>query len=681
MTVVQPTNLQPTSQIPDVYIVPLPPPPQPPIIDSDVVAIIGEFNRGPVDTLRWVGDLAADLVQFGTETDNPLLPGTPLSGVPAVTNVHNQGVLDKIVVRVLGSTGRSAHITLFASGAVPVLTLFAATPGAWAHGNLQIVVSSGVSGWNITATNLVTGETPLVLLNLPSGSTPAIAAAINTIRNAGSPLVTASLPVVADPVTPLTGSAATDTGTLPAGIYYATYTWITAAGGESGPAPESLAVTLSAPGHITWTAPSLPSGVSGIKIYLTAPGGAQCTETVAGSVSGASLSISALPSASTVQPPFQSTALLSSGTGTAVPVNGTFTFPASSPGSGASLGDNGANAGAARHTGVQAAVNTGLQTLATMTPVPNLFLFAEAAGTDTTQWLAQAQFAQANNSCAVVALPLGTAPTAAPSLLQTQTAALAAYGDNIKCAVFWAQVQDTLYNSLQYRSPASFLAAITATQPYNTAAYNKGLVGVYGVGQAPTRTQRDAIISAFGNALVQGLPSGVSLYGFDADYGLSGVNAFEIRARAFFIAALGPIMGPYVGQPNKPDNRQLATAQVTGVFDREAKNGMIPSNPAGGANGTGVTAVAATATPTTATSKASANTQPSAVQAASAAAATTQPGYVVICDTSNNVVNGVTTSDMNMLVEAQLFENTKRAVIQVAVGATVQVTAVASSAP
>jgi hypothetical protein len=89
----------------------------------------------------------------------------------------------------------------------------------------------------------------------------------------------AANPPKANPSTPATVSCSGSGGLLPAGTYYAQYTFVdpfgeTLAGGESGQ------FTVAAGQVPTVTLPALPAGVQAINLYLTAPGGAAGTETL-----------------------------------------------------------------------------------------------------------------------------------------------------------------------------------------------------------------------------------------------------------------------------------------------------------------------------------------------------------------------------------------------------------------
>jgi hypothetical protein len=172
--------------------------------------------------------------------------------------------------------------------------------------------------------------------------------------------------------------------------------------------------------------------------------------------------------------------------------------------------------------------------------------------------------------------------------------------------------------------------------------------------------------------MIQNIPLGDGLYGFDNDRTISGMDAFEMRTRAFFADAIGNVTGVFPGNPNDPRQRQIAHDVVTSIFDNEAALGRIPGNPT---NATTVTPPSSVVPATqTARGASNAGTQPSTLQSSAPSAA--QPlGYVVICDSSNNVNagTGVAAPILSITVMAAIFSNIRQVWVQSQIGQTVVV--------
>lgn len=89
---------------------------------------------------------------------------------------------------------------------------------------------------------------------------------------------TAIAPVLSAPTVSATGGGTTG-GSLPAGTYYLQFTETNGIG-ETLPSPESASFTVAAGNIPQVTLPAIASGLNGINIYLTQPGGASGSETL-----------------------------------------------------------------------------------------------------------------------------------------------------------------------------------------------------------------------------------------------------------------------------------------------------------------------------------------------------------------------------------------------------------------
>ncbi len=92
-------------------------------------------------------------------------------------------------------------------------------------------------------------------------------------------------------------------GTIAAGTYLVTYTWVSATG-ETMASPEAAVTTTGTTSTITVPVPSFPAGTTSANVYVTAAGGASGTETLQGaiSVSGGSITLSSLTTSGAVEP-------------------------------------------------------------------------------------------------------------------------------------------------------------------------------------------------------------------------------------------------------------------------------------------------------------------------------------------------------------------------------------------
>lgn len=685
MVVMQLPGVAPTTNRPRVIWEPIPAPQNVGPAPAGVGAIIGEFSRGLVDTPKWIGDTRQLQMKFGGVTRNPTDASKPLSGFISAWNVARQGVLDKYIVRVGSALLKTAYVTLLDGSSNPVLTLWAGSPGTWANGSLSVVVVAGVDGTHqsLIVTNAATGESTS-FLQLPFGSAANVLSAIAQINARGGDLCYATLPVIdptnGSPGTALSGTTSASGGTIPAGAWRGIGTY-TNATGETVALPESAVVTTTgSTSTLTFSVSALPTGATNLKVYLTSNAGVSGTETYAatGAGSATSVTITAPPAASAVRPP---TGPVGPGgtivamaprtsPSTNVPAVGTFPMQATGASAAANYqqGNDGAGSNAARHTGAAGSPNLGLYSLTAVSPAPDYVLYAEAAAADSTEWLNQATLAQQNNWIAVACWPQGTTAEAVPALMATAQATLGAYAAYIKVAFNWAWTyEDTSFGADILVAPHTFLAGISCALDPNVAVYNKPLRGVRDTEWHLSDSQCQSLITANTDALVGDIPAGG--WGFDSDLLADGSNGFEVRMQQYIALGMGGLLGAYVGEPNTPDTRRAARLDALTYLDSLARAGYIPQNPP--------TATTATTTPnvTTATSKTGAGIQPSAAAAtAQSTAASPTLYWVVVCDSSNNVIDGVTTNQLFMDVQVQLAPNIRQAIIRGSVGTNVVVT-------
>lgn len=117
-------------------------------------------------------------------------------------------------------------------------------------------------------------------------ATPVITASGTTwaqLKAGGLAAVLANLattnPAKANPTTAATVAVSGSAGLLPAGTYYARYSWVDAFG-ETLAGGESAVFTQTSGAKPAITIPALPAGVMSANIYLTAAGGVAGTQTL-----------------------------------------------------------------------------------------------------------------------------------------------------------------------------------------------------------------------------------------------------------------------------------------------------------------------------------------------------------------------------------------------------------------
>jgi uncharacterized protein len=654
----------PTSRIPDVYYLPVAPPRRVGALSTDIVGIVGEASRGPLDIPLYVGSPSDMRAKFGPMTDRSDLAGTPLSLYPSYLGVAQQGVQDVICVRVAGALCASVYRGLPDTGAGVVAVLHGATPGTWAQSLSALVTASNVTGlFDLVITNNATGERDVI-----TGLDPTNNAALLAKINANAQLVVASAPVVDAPGGATFAPVVAASGTLALGTYRLVITWTTA-NGETTASPEYTVTTAGGNKtiNVPWVADS-GAHATGYKVYMTAVGGASGTEVFAASgTSGSPISIAAPPAASTIQPPARNTATWGAGSTTAL-LPGTYPFPTANA-TGAAAGHNGNPAANARYLGSAGTPVTGLYTLATLDPRPSYVLLAEAAGADTTQWAAQAQAAADYDWIACVCYPQGTSDAVALTTKGAQASlSSGANGARIKDAWPWAQFYDAvLYNKVITVAPHSILAGISAVQRPNTSAANKPVGGYAGPEIALPRSVAgaggiEALVAANINVLSTTIPSrGV---GFVIDNMFSSDEGFVTRMQVLLAEGFMARAAQYLEQPNTPGLRAQAALDMRTFLDGLAAAELIPSNPSGA--GAGVSSPLDT---TTRRSGGAAGVQPSTQNTTGAPLA-----YAVVCDDSNNVVGGVANKILTIDVQVVLFPNASQVLFRVQAGTTVQVT-------
>jgi hypothetical protein len=166
-----------------------------------------------------------------------------------------------------GESTPSPESTVFSvsAGNIPQVTLPALPTGVTSI-SLYVTPTNGLAGTEI---QYATGITTL---------TYNLASAVSTeppASNTAYGVLTA--PVSAAVVNPTGGGASG--GALQAGTFYLKYTYTNSAG-ETAPSPESLQFTVAAGNQPLVTLPALPSGATGISLYITPPGGASGSEVV-----------------------------------------------------------------------------------------------------------------------------------------------------------------------------------------------------------------------------------------------------------------------------------------------------------------------------------------------------------------------------------------------------------------
>lgn len=195
-----------------------------------------------------------------------------------------------------GETQASPESTTFtvAAGNIPQVTL-PTLPANVTGINLYVTQPAGGSGTEILYAQGIT--TPLYNLSLPMPvQTPPPG------PNTSSSFTPAN-PSVAPTVNP-TGGGATG-GKLTAGVYKLEYTFLGNANGETLVSTE-VTFTIAVGNIPQVTVPALPSGISGVNIYLTQPGGASGSETKLPSAAnspGPTISLNASSLSALVLPP------------------------------------------------------------------------------------------------------------------------------------------------------------------------------------------------------------------------------------------------------------------------------------------------------------------------------------------------------------------------------------------
>ncbi len=643
------------SPVPQVYVDFVASPALLPTVPADTVGTVGLASRGPINTPQYCRTLKAFLTQFGGETPSIADPTQPLSLWKAAYAMDSQGVPNKLFNRVAGATAASAYVHL-SNATGRMVALHAATPGTWGN-QLAYVVSAGASAsvFNLIVTNPTTGESD-ILTGLPWANIPNLLAAINQSAR----LVVATVPVADSPLAAPTAVASTVSGTLPAGTYYGVMAYSNAlAGGNSIPSPETVAVTLAAPGNIVWTLPAA-SGQTGARLYLsTTPGG----ETFAGQVfNGLSVTISALPASSTVTPPTRNSAIITNGDNSAIATPGSFAFPTVRA-SGVGVGDNGENCPSSFFIGALGTPSTGLYSFAALDPKPQQVFIAEGAvASDVTTWAAQAQIAQDNDWVACVGIARGTSLSAAVTLLTTTPVTGVKTGGNgnrIKVGYVGFNVQDSYYNQLLGYGPAGFLAGVTAVQDPNTSAGLKGLANVDSAEYDLAVGQAEQIITAGANPALT--VRGVGLC-FARDIMLDGSEGFKVRMDSLLKDVLQTMGVKYLQKPNKSSSRQALRMEVMGYLDGIADDGLIPANPA---------TATAVASPTTSGTAKKTGPPPSTVSTATP----TDLQYGAQCDDNNNTgQDGKALPQIIVDVLVNYFDNPVGTRFRLQTGTNVQVT-------
>jgi hypothetical protein len=663
----------PNTPLPGVYVQIQAAPKSVGLIPSDIVAVVGEFSRGPFDTPLYVESLDDVRRTFGGITANPNGAfQTPLSGYAAMVLLSQLGVQRKIGVRVGTALGSTAFLTL-KNSSNPVVTLHAASPGTWANSNLQVVVTAGsvVNTFNLSIRNNATAENEY-FSNLAYADLTAL---VNKI-NASSRLVVATLPVLMPPVAAPTFTKADSGGTIPAGTWYAVVTY-TNANGETVVSPEATVITTTGVSTLTLSVPAL-TGATGWKAYVTQANAGAGNENYAFTpveAPGTPHVQTAPWTATTIVPPQRGTATVAGNA--LMPDVGTYTMDATgssmSLGTGHGPGADGANANTSRHVGAAGTPSTGVYSLQGLVPHPNFVLIAGTPGTDTTFWDQLAGIGMDNNWQHVAGVAPGTSVSAAVALMGANSLpALVGNtrGDFLKVSypgIKW--LEQELYNATLTSASQAPYSGITAVQIANTSAANKPFFGISGPEYNLSDTDKVTLINAGINPVGPNLvrnPDGSSTWGMVTDRCVSGRPAFEVRMQSLILENFAALVAPFVQVPNNPANRSKVSLLLTSWLDARAGDNLIPANPVG------VTSATATATPTTTT----AGLNPSAAATTSSGVLSNTLNYVVLCDSSNNVINGVTSSDLIVDVQVALWPNVEKVIFRATIGSTVQVTLV-----
>jgi len=660
-----------TDQMPDVYVSIVQPPPPTVGVRSDITGIVGTSNRGPVNVPVWTSGPAEHKGYFGGMTPSVADPNTPLTLYPSFLAVAQEGVQDIACLRVGGSDLATASVTL-ANGTGDMARLWASSPGTWAANMaVQIVPDANGTTFTLLVSNPVTQETETISGLNPGATAADNAALIVAINNntvySKSKLLYATQPALDAPAVAPTLTGASTGGTIAAGPWYGIVEIVNAQGRTQG-SPETVAVTLTAPGTLSFTVPAVTGGASW-NGYLAQQPGAE-TFAINSATFGAAVTLTVPWTPSTQTPaygPVDTTGkLIAAQTGAgatgAVPVAATLTFPAAAGTAKTSAGVNGGRAASIQYVGVTGAVTTGLYALAGAANIdPNFVLLAEAAGTDTTTWAAQASIAHQNNWIAVVGLPRGTSPTL-PSTLATTLATIGASGDGdyITWGYPFTQLKELEYykTDLTVAGHAHY-AGVMAAQPPNVSAMFKPLASqVEGV-EIPLTRDQAKVVSGLGsngpwvNPVVQ-RPGGGFM--FLTNTMASGKRAFVVRMQLLLAVAAQQEYLFAIGNPN--DARLWRRCQIVGgdYLQGLADAEYIPRNPAPGNAGVPIQVV------TVNTKGKVVGTQPSTTTP-SAASAPTQTAWGVQCDAGNNTVGGVITSDLYVTWWVDLAPNVERVIV------------------
>jgi len=657
---------------PDVYVSIVQPPPPTVGVRSDVTAIVGTANRGPVNVPIWTSGPAEHKGYFGGMTPSAADPNTPLTLYPSFLAVAQEGVQDIACLRVGASDSATASVTL-SNNTGDMARLWASSPGTWAA-NMAVQISPDANNTTFTllVSNPVTQETETIAGLLPGATAADNAALIVAINNntaySKSKLFYATQPTLDAPSAAPTLTGASTGGTIPAGTYYAIVEYINANGRTQGSPETPVVVTLTAPGTLSLTVPSVP-GATGWNGYIGAASGAE-TFALTSTTFGAAVTLTAPWTPSTQAPAFGPVdttgkliaALTGPGATGPVPVAATLTFPVANGTAKTSAGNNGGRASAAQYIGTTGAVTTGLYALAGAANIdPNVVLLAEAAGTDTTTWAAQASIAHQNNWIAVVGLPRGTSPTL-PTGVTTTLATIGASGDGDFLTVGYPYTQ--LKELEYYKTDLTVAghphyAGVMAAQPPNVSAMFKPLASqVEGV-EIPLTRDQAKLVSGLGsngpwvNPVVQRPGGGFMVL---TNTMASGKRAFVVRMQLLLAVAAQQQYLFAIGNPNDARLWRRCVIVGTQYLDGLAGDGYIPSNPAPG------NAVAPTQVVTLTTKGKVVGTQPSTATP-TAASTPTQQAFGVQCDAANNAIGGVITSDLYVTWWVDLAPNVERVIV------------------
>lgn len=660
---VQITASYPTSSVPGVDIIATAPRQSLAAQPADIVAHAGTATWGPLNTPTWYPNTAEFRRRFGGMTPHPDNAAKPLNGYVSAKAVSAQGVQDKLFVRVSDNTSSTARLQLRDTAAAAVLDLHGEFPGTRAN-SFQVTVTAPDTNGNQTLT--IVDNSTLGVIEIITGLQTATNAALIAAITSKSQLLNATQPVLASPVVPPTVAVGTTGGTVPAQTAYFVTTNVDATGKETQASPETGPIVTTG-GTNTYTFTQTASaGVAHFNVYGSTTGAGQEIYWGQGTP-GTPLVITANPATpSTVRPPFgpfdANGTLIApvTGAGSAVPLMaGTYTFPVTgaTPTLTSRPGSDGVNVSAAQAVGLDVTPATGLYVLAGMDPAvtPNVVFLAEDLAYDTTQWLAQAQLAQANSWRALVAFSPTTTDTQAIAALSTLTAlttppsaaASVVTGDFIQA--YWGAVNSydaEYYNADLVTSPAAWAAGVSAVTSPSRAALNVPIQGDCRPLYTLSDTRAGALINANINPLSARIPLPHAV-GLVEDKALSGSDGQGIRLLSIIARAAARVNAPFVGAVNGPDLWLAAGTTVAGMLNDLANHGDLPANPAGQSGiGTPASLSGSTSTATTAaiaigTAKAksgAAGAQPSAAAASTTGTATTadQASYWVVIDASNN---------------------------------------------